>query len=1034
MINIALDTVYKLSVLVNMVDNLTKPAQIAYQGLDDSIEKTQSLLESTGGKSGFIESVKEGAVEAGERITESLDNPIKKTTDLIRNGDFKSGLFSSIETGSSEAGRAVESNVDGSIKKAQELLRNTDGKKGFFSTLKDGAVEAGQSISSTLSSLKDKIFNVKNLITGMVMGAGTKKIFDGTVGNAASFEQYETSFKVMMGSADQAKSKLKELSDYANTTPFQLPEVVQAGRTLMTFGLDTGTWVKNAGNLAAAANTNIADVATAMGRIKAGDFGEAFERMRDFGISKQMLEAQGLKFDKSGQYVGSVDQALNAVNTIVNQKFGGMTEAQGKTFNGLMSTFQDSLSSFGREIGQKAFPAAKDALQSLMAKMDEMSKNGSLDKFATLAGNAISHIATDIVKLVDIIGKVGSFVSSNWNIIEPILVALGTMIASMMIAKKINDTITAFNNLKTAAEGMKEMSTMGAMFKSVFGFGPQALIAIGIITAVAAIAFLVIKNWGPISNFFKNLWKDIQGAFAGVGQFFEGIWNGAKNAFNTFWDWLKGFVSKWGVEILAVIAPFIGIPLLIVKHWDDIKAGLNAAWQWIKSTASSAFNGIAEFFKSVWQGISNIFTSVINVIVTFVNEKFSWLVNGVRTIFDGFKSILQGIWNAIKLVILGPVLLIIDLVTGNFTKLKSDAIKILEGLRTAFGQIWQGIRTVFTGAVMIIVGYLTSAWNGLVNTGKAVWNGFKSFMSSLWTGIVNLARTIWNGLVTFLVGLWHGITSTAVAAWNGLKSAVSSIITGTVSLVISIWNGIINFFASLPGRMYNLGVTIFTSLKSGIVSILSTLSSVISSGFDAAISFITSLPAKALEWGKDFIQGLIDGIKGAIGGITDAVSGVADKIRSFLHFSVPDEGPLTDYESWMPDFLSGMANGIKVNASLVFDKVNDVAVGIKERMSPAASMALPGVGAVKVPIQVPKEEEKNKEVNEDLDERRKYKKIDIKQIIKEQTTEREKQIIKKHGKKVIIQKLEMKVEHIKDMDDFQKQLENEVNSYSEDDE
>ena len=51
--------------------------------------------------------------------------------------------------------------------------------------------------------------------------------------------------------------------------------------------------------------------------------------------------------------------------------------------------------------------------------------------------------------------------------------------------------------------------------------------------------------------------------------------------------------------------------------------------------------------------------------------------------------------------------------------------------------------------------------------------------------------------------------------------------------------------------------------------------------------------------------------------MASAVSGVADRIRSFLHFSVPDEGPLADMESWMPDFMQGLANGITTNTSLV---------------------------------------------------------------------------------------------------------------------
>ena len=47
------------------------------------------------------------------------------------------------------------------------------------------------------------------------------------------------------------------------------------------------------------------------------------------------------------------------------------------------------------------------------------------------------------------------------------------------------------------------------------------------------------------------------------------------------------------------------------------------------------------------------------------------------------------------------------------------------------------------------------------------------------------------------------------------------------------------------------------------------------------------------------------------------MSDVANNIRSFLHFSVPDEGPLTDYESWMPDFVEGLAKGIENSRGII---------------------------------------------------------------------------------------------------------------------
>jgi hypothetical protein len=44
-----------------------------------------------------------------------------------------------------------------------------------------------------------------------------------------------------------------------------------------------------------------------------------------------------------------------------------------------------------------------------------------------------------------------------------------------------------------------------------------------------------------------------------------------------------------------------------------------------------------------------------------------------------------------------------------------------------------------------------------------------------------------------------------------------------------------------------------------------------------------------------------------------------------LHFSVPDEGPLTDYMSWMPDFMQGLVNGIDNNKSKVMNAITGVA-------------------------------------------------------------------------------------------------------------
>lgn len=73
------------------------------------------------------------------------------------------------------------------------------------------------------------------------------------------------------------------------------------------------------------------------------------------------------------------------------------------------------------------------------------------------------------------------------------------------------------------------------------------------------------------------------------------------------------------------------------------------------------------------------------------------------------------------------------------------------------------------------------------------------------------------------------------------------------------------------------------------------------------------------------INGIARGIRNAIGNVIGAVKNVASTIRSYLHFSVPDVGPLTDYESWMPDFMEGLSKGIEKSRHLVQSSVKNVA-------------------------------------------------------------------------------------------------------------
>ena len=62
---------------------------------------------------------------------------------------------------------------------------------------------------------------------------------------------------------------------------------------------------------------------------------------------------------------------------------------------------------------------------------------------------------------------------------------------------------------------------------------------------------------------------------------------------------------------------------------------------------------------------------------------------------------------------------------------------------------------------------------------------------------------------------------------------------------------------------------------------------------------------------------------------------------------MPDEGPLTDYESWMPDFMGGLAKGIDKSRGMIQKAVSGVSsdMVVSPKVSSMESMTGTGTAA-----------------------------------------------------------------------------------------
>ena len=405
---------------------------------------------------------------------------------------------------------------------------------------------------------------------------------------------------------------------------------------------------------------------------------------------------------------------------------------------------------------------------------------------------------------------------------------------------------------------------------------PIIAIIAGVAAAIAGI-IAIVKNWGAITEWFGNLWQTVKDKCSAIWDaictfFTETIpaaWDALVAKFQGAAEWWSGLWSQIGQF-------FSGIWTGICTFFTQT---IPQAWQ----SVVAWFQGIPEWWSGIWQQVHDFFVNiwtmmmqnpVISGIVTTIQTLWQNAVTTLQGIWTGLQQIASGAWELIKNTILGPVLLLIDLVTGNFTQLKEDAQNI---------------------------------WSNIQQAASTIWSGIKQAVSSLAQGLVTHVTTLITGFKDTLGNLWEMAKQAASTAWNNIKQAVVTAAT----------------------NLKNSAVQAFQNLVSGIRNALSSLGNVVRNGFQSAISFITSLPSRALQWGADFINGIARGIRNAIGNVTSAVSSVANKIRSFLHFSVPDEGPLTEYESWMPDFMEGLAKGIEKSKSVVTDAI----AGVSKDMS-----------------------------------------------------------------------------------------------------
>nr|DAW96050.1 MAG TPA: tail tape measure protein [Bacteriophage sp.] len=243
-----------------------------------------------------------------------------------------------------------------------------------------GLGEAQSAVSGFSSLVRPQMMMVAASVAGAALAVkGISTAFRearAAVGEAANRETMETAFVPLLGSAKAARERMAELADFAAHTPFQLPGIAAASRTLesLTDGaLSTGDGLRLVGDAASAQNTPIEEMAVTIGRLYSGldsgrPVGEAMQRLQELGAISPDVRAKLEKLQAEGKKGSEVWQV--AAEELA--RFSGGMELQSQTWNGKISTLSDNWAQVRAEFGKPIMDALKPLLDEGIGSLESM--------------------------------------------------------------------------------------------------------------------------------------------------------------------------------------------------------------------------------------------------------------------------------------------------------------------------------------------------------------------------------------------------------------------------------------------------------------------------------------------------------------------------------------------------------------------------------------------------------------------------------------------------------------------------------------
>jgi tape measure domain-containing protein len=798
-------------------------------------------------------------------------------------------------------------------------------------------------------------------IGSTLLSAG-KKVVEAGVSYNAQLEQYQTALTNMLGSASAAENVLEQIKQDAARTPFDTAGLVKANELLISTGVDADSSRKvilalgDAVSATGGGNEELSRMAQNLQQIKNAGKATAAD-IKQFAYAG--IDVYGILADYTGKSTAEVQKmtvtydvltaALEKASDEGGRYYNSMS-TQSETLNGQMSTLTDNATQLAGLLTEDLTTAIKKVVSGMNDITVAAAEAYKTDGWSGLIG--------EITGLSDVADKAKSSIVGLKAVFDSLKSGEIGILHGDWDSVYWNAFNNSYQNKKAGKKDENYWKEYGDRLKKQYGLDKTPVV----VSPNTNSGTTPKKAAADQKKLAKSVTETNTQLLEGTGNIVGAIKQVTETADNTYnvYDGttkqLKGTTQETAQTVTRTWTEMVDG---IQKNYKQVVTLLGGVEQSSKTTVEnvnqtlSSSNTNTEKLSGVEgvEGTLNRTTQTTQEIQKVWNESTGQMEDKVvstgKVVTETFNRVKDGALEAvtqIKTFDEAGNLLSTKEQTANVersntsTSTKTQKIYGQEGVQGALERTTQTTKE------------LQKVWNEelgqyedkMVETGKTVTDSFirmnngiaeavtltttyigdqvvdtQEHIEPLKEEIIGVQGTV-GSFSQFILDLDTKLGGLEKAASNLSKSPLGS----WFSDLAKGYRASDSFFDNIdvPGLIVGGLVSAATGyMKGGIPGAIA------SAGLSIVGNLIgTNLSGLANEsnnWGADLVTGMANGMKEAGGFLATAAKGLAETVKSFLHFSRPDVGPLREYEQWMPDMVKGMAKGITDNAYMLRDAV-----------------------------------------------------------------------------------------------------------------